>query len=224
MGIFYLEGVNYMKHVSIKRIAFLAIFSAIASLLYCYVKFPLPIFPSFLDVNFSMIPIIIAVFMLGPVDGVIIVIVRFIMKLLLVGTGTQYVGEIADVILGVVTALSCGLFYRFYKGKYKSILSFTIVVVTWVIASILINAFINIPIYVELFFKGNWDVLIGICKDAFNLITFGNTPEITRENFILWYVILAVIPFNLMLSLLVVGITALVHKRLKYLYDQIKID
>ena len=212
-----------MKHVSIKRIAFLAIFSAIASLLYCYVKFPLPIFPSFLDVNFSMIPIIIAVFMLGPVDGVIIVIVRFIMKLLLVGTGTQYVGEIADVILGVVTALSCGLFYRFYKGKYKSILSFTIVVVTWVIASILINAFINIPIYVELFFKGNWDVLIGICKDAFNLITFGNTPDITRENFILWYVILAVIPFNLMLSLLVVGITALVHKRLRYLYDQINI-
>ena len=213
-----------MKHISIKRIAFLAIFSAIGSLLYCYVKFPLPIFPSFLDVNFSMIPIIIAVFMLGPVDGVIIVIVRFIMKLLLVGTGTQYVGEIADVILGVVTALSCGLFYSFYKGKYKSILSFTIVVVTWVIASILINAFINIPIYVELFFKGNWDILIGLCKDAFNLITFGNTPDINKENFILWYVILAVIPFNLMLSLLVVGITALVHKRLKYLYDQIKID
>ena len=175
-----------MEKLSVKRIAFLAIFSAIASLLYCYVKFPLPIFPSFLDVNFSMIPIIIAVFMLGPIDGAIIVIVRFILKLLLVGTGTQYVGEIADVILGIITTLSCGLFYRYYKGKYKSILSFSIVVVTWVIASILINAFINIPIYVELFFKGNWDVLIGICKDAFDLITFGNTPDITRENFILW--------------------------------------
>ena len=212
-----------MKHISIKRVAFLAIFSAIGSLLYCYVKFPLPIFPSFLDVNFSMIPIIIATFMLGPIDGIVIVIVRFILKLLLVGTGTQYVGEIADVILGVVTALSCGLFYKFYKGKYKSILSFAIVVITWVISSILINAFINIPAYVQLFFKGNWDILIGMCKDAFNIITFGNCPDITKENFILWYVILAVIPFNLMLSLIVVGITALVHKRLKYLYDQINI-
>ncbi len=212
-----------MKKVSIKRIAFLAIFSAISSILYCYVKFPLPIFPSFLDVNFSMIPIIIAVFMLGPVDGVIIVIVRFLMKLLLVGSGTQYVGEIADVILGLTTTLSCGIFYKLYKGKYRSLISFIIVVFTWVISSILINIFINIPAYVELFFKGNWDILIGLCKDAFNIITFGNCPNITRENFIFYYVVLAVIPFNFMLSLIVVGITALVHKRLKVLYDQINI-
>ena len=96
-------------------------------------------------------------------------------------------------------------------------------VITWVISSILINAFINIPAYVELFFKGNWDVLIGLGKDAFNVITFGNAPNVTKENFIFYYTILAVIPFNLMLSLIVVGITALVHKRLKVLYDQINI-
>ena len=105
-----------MKHFSIKRIAFVAIFAAISSLLYCYVKFPLPIFPSFLDVNFSMIPIIIAAFMLGPIDGVIIVLIRFLMKLILVGTGTQYVGEIADLVLGLVTTLGCGLTYKFYNG------------------------------------------------------------------------------------------------------------
>ena len=100
-----------MKHFSIKRIAFVAIFAAISSLLYCYVKFPLPIFPSFLDVNFSMIPIIIAAFMLGPIDGVIIVLIRFLMKLILVGTGTQYVGEIADLVLGLVTTV-CRLVHK----------------------------------------------------------------------------------------------------------------
>ena len=210
-----------MKKVNIKRITFVAVFAAITSVLYCYVKFPLPIFPSFLDVNFSMIPIIIAAFMLGPIDGVIIVFIRFIMKLILVGTGTQYVGEIADLVLGVITTTSCGLVYMFYKGKFRTLLSFATVIVSWVICSIVLNIFLNIPIYVELFFKGNWNILIGMCNDAFNLITFNNCPEITQNNFIFYYVILAVIPFNLMLSSLVVAITALVHKRLKVIYDKI---
>ena len=210
-----------MKKVNIKRITFVAVFAAITSVLYCYVKFPLPIFPSFLDVNFSMIPVIIAAFMLGPIDGVIIVVIRFIMKLILVGTGTQYVGEIADLVLGVITTTSCGLVYMFYKGKFRTLLSFATVIVSWVICSIVLNIFLNIPIYVELFFKGNWNILIGMCNDAFNLITFNNCPEITQNNFIFYYVILAVIPFNLMLSSLVVAITALVHKRLKVIYDKI---
>ena len=210
-----------MKKVNIKRITFVAVFAAITSVLYCYVKFPLPIFPSFLDVNFSMIPIIIAAFMLGPIDGVIIVVIRFIMKLILVGTGTQYVGEIADLVLGVITTTSCGLVYMFYKGKFRTLLSFATVIVSWVICSIVLNIFLNIPIYVELFFKGNWNILIGMCNDAFNLITFNNCPEITQNNFIFYYVILAVIPFNIMLASLVVAITALVHKRLKVIYDKI---
>lgn len=210
-----------MKKVNIKRITFVAVFAAIASVLYCYVKFPLPIFPSFLDVNFSMIPIIIAAFMLGPIDGVIIVVIRFIMKLILVGTGTQYVGEIADLVLGVITTTSCGLVYMFYKGKFRTLLSFATVIVSWVICSIVLNIFLNIPIYVELFFKGNWNILIGMCNDAFNLITFNNCPEITQNNFIFYYVILAVIPFNIMLASIVVAITALVHKRLKVIYDKI---
>ena len=210
-----------MEKVNIKRITFVAVFAAITSVLYCYVKFPLPIFPSFLDVNFSMIPIIIAAFMLGPIDGVIIVVIRFIIKLILVGTGTQYVGEIADLVLGVITTTSCGLVYMFYKGKFRTLLSFATVIISWVICSIVLNIFLNIPIYVELFFKGNWNILIGMCNDAFNLITFNNCPEITQNNFIFYYVILAVIPFNLMLSSLVVAITALVHKRLKVIYDKI---
>lgn len=210
-----------MKKITIKRIAFVGVFAAIASLLYCYVKFPLPIFPGFLDVNFSMIPIIIACFMLGPIDGILIVLIRFLVKIILVPTGTQYVGELADLLLGVVTAGSVGMFYHFYNGKYKSLLSFIMTVVVWVLSSIVINAFLNVPMYVKLFFEGNWQILINLCLDAFKLITFNNCPIITQENFISYYILLAVIPFNLMLSSLVVGVTALVHKRLRVIYDRI---
>ena len=36
-----------------------------------------------------------------------------------------------------------------------------------------------------------------------------------------YYIIFSIIPFNLMLSVVVTIFTALVHKRLKYLYDMI---
>jgi len=44
---------------------------------------------------------------------------------------------------------------------------------------------------------------------------------VTADNFMVCYVFLAVIPFNLMLSLIVVLITIPIHNRLKALYDMI---
>ena len=93
-----------MKKISIKRLTFIAIFSAISGILYVYLKFPLPFFPSFLDVNFSMIPIIICAFMLGPVDGAVVVLIRTLIKILIAGSTTGYVGEFADVLICLPTA------------------------------------------------------------------------------------------------------------------------
>lgn len=210
-----------MKKFTIKRMAFVAVFAALSSILYCYVKFPLPIFPPFLDVNFSMIPIIICAFMFGPIDASIVVLLRFVVKLILVGTGTQYVGEIADLVLGLIPTITAGCIYQFYKGNKKELIAFISVIVTWVATSIFLNIFVNIPFYLELFFKGSWDGLIGYCGDCFKLISFGAVKEVTKENFMTYYILLGIIPFNLMLSGIVVLVTVLVHKRLKSLYDLI---
>lgn len=203
----------------IKRITFVAAFGAISGILYCLVKFPLPIFPSFLDVNFSMIPIIICAFMLGPWDACICVLLRFIVKLI-PGSTTAFVGEIADITLGLLTCIASGAIYKYYKGKNRTLLAFASVVVVWVVSSIFLNMFVNIPFYTNFFFDGNKAPLIGMCDSAFKLITFGNV-SVTESNFMVCYVFLAVIPFNLMLSLIVVGITIPIHKRLRALYDSI---
>ena len=143
-----------MKKTNIvKRISFVALFSALTSILYCYVRFPLPIFPSFLDINVSMIPVIICAFMLGPWDAMMCVVIRFAIKLLLVPTGTAYVGEIADLILGLVPAVSAGLIYHYYKGKHKELLAFTSVVVLWGITGVLLNIYVNIPVYLNMFLR-----------------------------------------------------------------------
>lgn len=209
------------KKNTIKRISFIAIFAAISVVLYCYVKFPLPIFPSFLDVNFSMIPIIICAFMLGPWDACVCVILRCILKWILPpGTGTGYVGELADVLIGLATVIPAGLMYQKSKSANKAFKAFVLVAISWVTMAIISNIFINIPWFTHLYFKGDMTPLVGICNTAFNVISFGKITA-TQDNFMVCYVFLAVIPFNLMLALIVIFITALIHKRLKVLYDLI---
>lgn len=207
-----------MKKNPVKRLVMIAIFSAITTLLYIYVKFNLPIFPTFLDVNISMIPIIICSFMLGPIDASVCVLIRFLCKLPL--TSTAYVGELADLIMGLVTCIPCGIIYK-TNWKYKSVLAFALVPIMWVASGVLTNVYINIPFYVDFYFNGDMTPLIGMCSDAFKLISFGHITSITVNDFMFYYIMLAVIPFNLMLSIVVVVITVPVHKRLKVLYNRI---
>ena len=204
-----------MKKNSIKRLTFIAIFSAISGLLYVYIKFPLPIFPSFLDVNFSMIPIIICTFMLGPIDAGIVVLIRTVLKILLAGSTTGYVGEFADILICLPTALISGSIYKYTNFKNKTLLSFISVSISWILFAIISNTFINIPFYGNLF---GMEMVIGASKDAFKLISFGLINNVTEANFIYYYIAFAVIPFNLILSLIVIAITIPVHKRLKDLY------
>lgn len=221
MGIFFMKGILFMKKNTVKRISFIAIFASISTLLYCYVKFPLPIFPSFLDMNFSMIPILICAFMLGPWDACVCVILRCLLKWILPpGTGTGYVGEVADVLNGLAVVIPAGLLYQKSNGKHKTFLAFMISILSWLIMSIIANIFINIPWYTQLFFKGDMTPLIGMSNTAFKLISFGKI-EATEQTFMICYIFLAVIPFNLLLSSIVVLCTALIHKRLKVLYDRI---
>mgnify|MGYP006983240225 FL=1 len=65
------------------------------------------------DLNFSMIPIIICAFMLGPVDATVIVLIRFLIKLITISTHTAGVGEIADLIIGASVAITSGVIYNY---------------------------------------------------------------------------------------------------------------
>ena len=207
-----------MKKITVKRVVMISIFSALTTLLYICVKFPLPIFPTFLDVNISMIPVIICSFVLGPIDASICVLIRFLIKLPL--TSTAYVGELADLIMGLVTAIPCGIIYK-TNLKHKTLIAFISVPIIWITIGIITNIYINIPFYVDFYFNGDMTPLIGMCSDAFNLISFGHINNITVDNFMLYYVLLAVVPFNLMLSLIVVIVTVPIHRRLRIIYDKI---
>ena len=218
------------KYLSVKRLAFVAVFSALSCVLYLFLKFPLPIFPSFLEINFSMIPIIICAFMLGPVDATVIVLIRFLIKLITISTHTAGVGEIADLIIGASVAITSGVIYNYTHIKGKTLISLLSGALVWVIASMISNYFFNIPIYLQLYFGGNDEPLIGMISTALNtfvkFVSFGQAKDIVLDstNYMGYYIWCCVLPFNLILSFIVMGFTALVHRKLKVLYDSIDSD
>jgi riboflavin transporter FmnP len=195
------------SNLQIRRIVLIAIFTALSSILYYFPKFPLPfIFPAFLDIQFSNLPAIIGGLTLGPFGGFLIVVLRTIIKL--PSSSTLYMGELADFIIGSTIVLSSSLYYRYHKTRKGGIVALLLSSVMWVVAAVVANYFIVMPAYIR---------LLGFDK-VFNFLTV--IKGINHENYLVYYILFAVIPFNLLLSTLVNTITYFVYKKISILIKQ----
>ncbi len=190
----------------IKKMSLIAILAAVSFGLY-YINFPIPfLFPGFLKVNFSNLPILIGGFTLGPVAGSAIVIIRFLIKLPL--SDTIFVGEIADLIIGFASVIPAAIIYKYNKSKKGAAMALIISTLFWIASSMIANIFILIPAYIKMFFNGNVTAFISTLKII---------PGVTENNYMSKYILWAVIPFNTMISIVVNIITYTVYKRLSFL-------
>ena len=191
----------------IRHMTTIAIFSTLSIILYLTLKFNLPIFPSFLKVNFSNLPILLGGFLLGPIEGLMIIIIRTIVVLPF--SGTFFVGELADLIISSSIMLISSIIYIKNKTRKGAIIALVLSVITWVIIGCVANYFILVPAYVTLFFGGNVDAFLPLLSVI---------PNINENNYVIRYVLFGALPFNLMLSLVVCIITYIVYKRLSKLF------
>jgi riboflavin transporter FmnP len=184
--------------------AIVANLSALSVLLYFFVKFPLPfLFPEFLDIQFSNLPAIIGGFVMGPLAGGAVVVIRTLIKLPF--SSTAMVGELIDLIIGLATVLTSSLIYHRFKTKQGALIGSIAGIVVWVVIAMAANYFFVLNFYLEFFFNGNIDVLLGLLQIV---------PGINADNYLERFVWYAALPFNLLLSTLVYGITFLVYKRI----------
>lgn len=202
------------NYFSATRIAVIAMFATLAGVLYAF-GFPIAAaFPSWLELNFSDIPALIGTFALGPVSGAIIVFVKVLIKLIIKGTSTVFVGELADLLIGMAFVVPAGLIYkkkRTFKGALVAMLVGTVCSTA---LAILANWLVLVPFYRQLFFKGSWAPLVGIMQ-----VLFGEgCTEKTFYNFYLWA---SVLPFNVMRCLIAVAVTLPVYKHVSRLINSL---
>ena len=199
--------------LSSTRIAFIAMFSTLAGVLYI-LNFSMPFaFPSFLEFKFSDIPILIGAFTLGPSAGGIIVVVEILIKLVVKGTSTMFVGELSDLITSCAFAVTAGLIYKNKRTFKGALLAMGVGTVVEVALAIIVNRVILVPFYLSVFFGGNWQPLIGLMKPLF--------PSCTQETFYNFYLWASVLPFNLLRCIVAIVVTLLVYKRISRLINSV---
>ena len=194
-----------MKNKQIKKIAITSILASISIILYLFIKFPLPIFPSFLEINFSMLPIVIGGYIVGPIYGSIIVLIRFLAKLIIMVTHTAGVGEIADLLIGLFVVLTSSIIYQKKHDKKGAIISLIMSSLIWILSATLLNWLLLVPAYIKMYFNGDVSIFVRVLSII---------PSINETNYMWKYIVFAVIPFNMLLSTTVSLITFFVYKPL----------
>ncbi len=188
------------KTVWMVKVAMLA---AVATILMLF-EFPLPfIAPPFYELDFSEVPVLLGGFALGPGAGVAVEGLKILLNLLINGTVTAGVGEIANFVTGVVFVVPAVLVYRKHKTKGNAVLGLVVGGATMVILGCFINAFVMLPVYGKAFGMPI-DEIVGMATSIWHGI-----------DTLFEFVILCVAPFNIIKVILVSVITIILYKPLR---------
>jgi riboflavin transporter FmnP len=181
-----------------------ALLSAMAFILMLF-QFPLPIFPGFLQIDFSDLPALIGSFALGPFAGMVIEGLKNLLFALIRGTQTGGVGELSNFIVGSALVVPAGWVYLKYKTKKGALKGLVAGVLSMAVVASLSNYFLVLPLYqkvlgmpLEVIVESSAQVNSAIV-DIRSLIIFGITP------------------FNLVKGTAVSIVTILLYKRLSWL-------
>lgn len=180
-----------------------SMFSALSTVFYCWLKFPLPFFPPILKVSFSNLFVIIGSLLTGPIGGAIIVLIRFLLKLILSPTSTGFIGELTDVVIGLSVAIPSSLFYLIKHDKKGGIMGIITSFFMWIIFSFLINLFVSLPMYINLY---GLDACISMFK-AF-------ASDINESNLTSIYLFYFILPFNALVAFVNCGLALVVYKKI----------
>lgn len=181
------------------------VFAAIAAIL-MYIEFPLPFAPDFYKIDLSEVPVIISGLTLGPIAAASTELIKILIRLMLKPTSTAFVGEFANLIIGLSFVIPISIIYQFHKSKRGLITALTAGTGIMTFTGAFMNAFILLPAYAYLYG--------GIPVSA--LINIGSAVNPAIKN-MTTFIILAVTPFNIFKGFIVSLVVILIYSRIKIL-------
>ena len=184
-----------------RRVSIIGISAAIAAVLHI-LDFPLLFLaPEFYKLDFSELPVLLSGFYLGPSAAVACEGIKILLKLLLKGTSTAFVGDFANFVVGCSFVLPATIWYHAHKGKHNAILGLTLGTLCMTVFGSAFNAVYLLPKFAQLY---------GIPLDA--IIGMGSAIHASIHN-VTTFVVLCVAPLNLVKGTMVSILTMLLYKR-----------
>ncbi|MBU5486091.1 ECF transporter S component [Clostridium sp. MSJ-11] len=187
-----------MRNKKLNKSIKITLLSVIAFLI-MYIELPIPFFPEFLKIDVSDIPALIGAFAFGPLEGIIIELIKNILHGVF-ATKTAFIGEVANFLVGAVIVGTSGIIYRGNKTKKSAILALAIGSIAMSIAAAMVNYYVLLPLYEK--------VLNVPIQASVELASKVNPMVTDLWTFILW----TIVPFNLIKGVFVSIITLGMYK------------
>lgn len=190
-------NLNKQKSLNITiKTALLGVIAFVIMLL----EFNVPFVPPFLHMDLSEVAVLLGAFSLGALPAVGIEFIKVVLNLLLHGTMTGGVGELANFIVGVFFVVPAALWYHRKKSIQNAIIGMLMGTASMAVMACVMNYFFILPLYAKLM---PLDAIIqgaaavnGLVKDYNTLILF------------------VFLPFNLVKGILSMLLTLPIYKRL----------
>lgn len=173
---------------------------AVISLIVMMIEFPIPIFPSFLQIDLSDIPALFGGFALGPVAGVLVVLLKNILHGILM-TSTAWVGEVANFSVGVILVLVSSLIYHRTKSKKGAVIGLIAGTLAMSAVAGVLNYFFFLPAFAKVF-HSPIQSFIDMAGAIFQSID-------TYVELVMF----SIVPFNLLKGIIVSVVTLMLYKK-----------
>ncbi|QCA29597.1 ECF transporter S component [Vagococcus xieshaowenii] len=170
----------------------MVIIAMLAAVSFVLMFFAFPVLPavSFMRVDFSEIPILLGTFILGPLAGIGVAVLRSILHLLSTGFSIpNMIGDLASFLASIALSIPV---YLIYKKKHTSVGLMTGLIVG-VLISTVVMAIANYSFILPVYAKFAGFVLPGTMAD---------------------YIFFGVLPFNLIKGVIVNSLFFVVYKSL----------
>ena len=187
--------------ITTRMITQIGLLGAIATVLMLF-EIPLPFAPSFYEIDFSEVPVLIGCFSMGPMAGALIELVKIILNFVINGTTTAGVGEVANYVIGISFCLPAAILYKKMKTKRGAVVGLAVGTIFMTVLGCFVNAYILLPTYAAAF-KMPIDALVGM-----------GTAVNANITSLFTFVMFAVAPFNLLKGVMDSIIVLAIYKKI----------
>lgn len=190
------------KILTTRKIAVIGMFSAVAGLLMVF-EFPLPGIPTTHKFELGDLAGLLCGFAYGPVAGILVAMLKVIIKLMFRPSGTAFVGEMANFLIGSSLILPATTIYWINKTKKGAVIACIVGGISMTVFGSLLNLFYIFPVFLKMFCDGDME----------KLVAMGSVNPLIKD--IPTFVLFTAVPINLLKSVADGVLTMLLYKPLR---------
>ena len=139
-----MTGAEKHSRLNVRKMTMTAMLAAVATVL-MFISFSVPLMPSFIKLDFSELPALIAAFAFGPLSGVTVCLVKNLVNALFTTTGC--VGELSNFVLGASFVFTAGTVYKLKKNRAGALIGSVAGAAAMAIIGVFSNYYIVYPVY-----------------------------------------------------------------------------